>query len=168
MLRGAQPFTKDQQERKPPNPQESLIQPLAFDLLYSAQCLVESFAGIIDHIAEHEQDWKKWGSCDDPLAEKMPGDWEQTLSDFQKQIMIKVYRPEKLMFAFKEYVNVHLGLFYTSPMAITMELLYNDTNTCTPMIFILSTGADPMANLLKFADEREMRERMDIISLGQG
>ena len=36
------------------------------------------------------------------------------------------------------------------------------------MIFILSTGADPMANLIKFADERGMRDRMDPISLGQG
>ena len=98
----------------------------------------------------------------------MPDQWEEKLTDFQKQIMIKVYRPEKLMFAFKKYVHENLGDFFTSPLSITMELLYNDTNTCTPMIFILSTGADPMANLLKFAEEREMRERMDPISLGQG
>ena len=89
----------------------------------------------------------------------MPDQWEEKLTDFQKQIMIKVYRPEKLMFAFKKYVHENLGDFFTSTLSITMELLYNDTNTCTPLIFILSTGADPMANLLKFAEEREMRER---------
>ena len=98
----------------------------------------------------------------------MPDQWEEKLTDFQKQIMIKVYRPEKLMFAFKKYVHQNLGPFFTAPLSITMELLYNDTNTCTPMIFILSTGADPMANLIKFADERGMRDRMDPISLGQG
>ena len=132
LLRGAQPFTRDQQEKKPPNPMESLIQPLAFDLLYSAQCLIESFAGLIDDIAANQLDWKNWGSCEDPLEQKMPGDWETTLTDFQKQIMIKVFRPEKLMFAFKKYVNVHLGEYFTTAIAITMELLYNDTNPCTP------------------------------------
>ena len=53
LLRGAQPFSKEQAEKKPPNPQESLITTLAFDLLYSAQCLLENFEGVIDHIADN-------------------------------------------------------------------------------------------------------------------
>jgi len=83
-------------------------------------------------------------------------------------LTIKVFRPEKLMFAFKKYVNERMGIFYTTPQAVTMELLYKDIDPITPLIFILSTGADPMANLLKFAEDKEMRERLDIISLGQG
>ena len=143
-----------------------MINTLAFDILYSAQCSLENLEGIIDHIAENQPQWKKWGTCDDPLEEKLPDQWEEKVTDFEKQILIKVYRPEKLMFAFKKYVHENLGSFFTSPLSITMELLYKDTNTCTPLIFILSTGADPMANLIKFADELTMRDRMDPISLG--
>jgi len=72
------------------------------------------------------------------------------------------------MFAFKEYVRNHMGQFYVEGQAITMELLYKDTDEKTPLIFILSTGADPMQNLLKFAAEKEMTDRLGIISLGQG
>ena len=122
-----------------------------FDLLYSTQCLVENFSGIIDHIHENQEDWTTWGACEDPLNTKLPGDWEEKLSDFQKQIVIKVFRAEKLMFAFKKYVNVHMGEYYTTPMAITMDLLYKDTDPYTPLIFILSTGADPMGKLITYA-----------------
>ena len=82
LLRGAQPFTKDQKDRKPPNPLPKSITPLNFDLLYSTQCLVENFSGIIDHIAENQEDWTTWGACEDPLNTKLPGDWEEKLSDF--------------------------------------------------------------------------------------
>ena len=88
-----------------------------------------------------------WGSSDDPLNTKLPDDWETKITDFQKQIVLKVFRAEKLSFAFKKYVNDHMGVYFTSPMPITMELLYNDTDAYTPLIFILSTGADPMSKL---------------------
>ena len=35
LLRGAQPFTKEQKDKKPPNPLPKVITPLNFDLLYS-------------------------------------------------------------------------------------------------------------------------------------
>ena len=72
------------------------------------------------------------------------------------------------MFAFKKYVNVHMGEYYTTPMAITMDLLYKDTDPYTPLIFILSTGADPMGKLITYAQEKGMYDNLETISLGQG
>jgi dynein heavy chain, axonemal len=37
-----------------------------------------------------------------------------------------------------------------------------------PIIFVLSPGADPIADLIALAKERGMGERLKIISLGQG
>ena len=109
--------------------------------------MVPACEGIIDHMADNQDAWYEWGTCEDPLEAQLPGDWEEKLSDFQKEIMLKVYRPEKLMFAFKKYVNDNMGIFFTTPIPITMDILYKDTDAYTPLIFILSTGADPMANL---------------------
>merc|ERR550537_1182244 len=49
-----------------------------------------------------------------------------------------------------------------------MPELYGDIDSRTPCIFVLSTGADPTAILLRFAAERRYSERTHIISLGQG
>jgi dynein heavy chain len=49
-----------------------------------------------------------------------------------------------------------------------MESIYVDTDNLTPLIFILSTGADPTNSLMKFAEEKGWGKRLGLISLGQG
>lgn len=61
-----------------------------------------------------------------------------------------------------------MGDFFVEGQAVTMDMLFKDTDCRTPLIFILSTGADPMQNLLKFAAERGMSDQLGIVSLGQG
>lgn len=49
---------------------------------------------------------------------------------------------------------------------MSMRDLWKDSDCRTPIIFVLSPGADPTASLLKF--KKEMNIELDIISLGQG
>jgi len=62
---------------------------------------------------------------------------------FERTIILKAFRPEKLSFAFQDYVLKSMGKFFVEGQTVTMEAVYNDTDYKTPMIFILSTGADP-------------------------
>jgi len=47
-----------------------------------------------------------------------------------------------------------------------MEEIYNTSDYKTPIIFILSTGADPTSALLKYTQEKG--KQISVISLGQG
>ena len=47
-----------------------------------------------------------------------------------------------------------MGKFYTDPPPFNLYSSYEDSNAATPLIFILSPGADPMASLMKFAEEK--------------
>lgn len=49
-----------------------------------------------------------------------------------------------------------------------MEVVYNDTDVKTPLIFVLSQGADPTSSLIKFAKDKGFSEKLNVISLGQG
>jgi dynein heavy chain len=49
---------------------------------------------------------------------------------------------------------------------VSVKDIYKDSDNRTPVIFVLSPGADPTSNLLKFATE--INAVVDIISLGQG
>lgn len=67
------------------------------------------------------------------------------------------------------YVNKHLGTKYTEPPPFSLPDSYSDSHCCSPLVFILSPGADPMASLLKFADDQGIpRSTVLTISLGQG
>ena len=46
--------------------------------------------------------------------------------------------------------------------------MFKDSSPTTPLIFVLSTGTDPAADLYKFAEEMRFSKKLSAISLGQG
>lgn len=46
-----------------------------------------------------------------------------------------------------------MGQFYVESIDCTMPTIFKDTDYMTPLIFVLSAGADPMAELLTFAEK---------------
>jgi dynein heavy chain len=55
---------------------------------------------------------------------------------------------------------------FVEPQPFALEPSYADSSNSTPLIFVLSPGSDPMAALLKFAEEKSVR--VESVSLGQG
>ena len=47
------------------------------------------------------------------------------------------------MFAFSKYVEKEMGRIYAENPVATMEALFDDSDNRTPIIFVLSQGADP-------------------------
>ena len=58
-------------------------------------------------------------------------------------MLIRVLRPEKVMFGFSSYVNNNIGHYYLEVPQIKMSEIYDDSDVKTPIIFVLSSGADP-------------------------
>jgi dynein heavy chain len=112
--------------------------------------------------------WLEWAQCESPHTEPLPLDWKDKLDDFQTLIVLKAFRQEKLMFSFQIYVRDNMGRFFIDPQSVTMEIVQADTDYRTPLIFILSTGADPTSQLLKFSDSKGYGDKLFPISLGQG
>jgi dynein heavy chain len=74
-----------------------------------------------------------------------------------------------MLYYLQHYIVQHMGQSYVAPPPFDLLDSYNDSNCCSPLIFILSSGADPMAGLLKFAgDQGYKARRLQAISLGQG
>jgi len=47
-----------------------------------------------------------------------------------------------------------------------MNVMYENINKTTPLIFVLSQGADPTSQLIKFAQEMNFMDKLTAISLG--
>lgn len=62
------------------------------------------------------------------------------------------------------------GLLLSPPLLQTADLsaFFNESSASTPLIFVLSPGTDPAADLYKFADVMQFSKKMSAISLGQG
>jgi dynein heavy chain len=99
---------------------------------------------------------------------KLDEPWDSKLDIFERAMVLKIFRSEKVLFALGNYVMHYLGKYYLEPPKTTMEILYNDSDVAMPIIFVLSQGADPTSQILRFARERDFESKLSIISLGQG
>ncbi len=56
--------------------------------------------------------------------------------------------------AIQSYVSTMIGQKYIEPPPFNLAESFNDSTCISPLIFVLSPGADPTASLLKFADDQ--------------
>ncbi|XP_032099375.1 dynein heavy chain 6, axonemal isoform X2 [Sapajus apella] len=94
--------------------------------------------------------------------------WSAGLSSFHKLILIKCCKEEKVVFALTDFVIENLGKQFVETPPVDLATLYQDMSCNTPLVFILSTGSDPMGAFQRFARESGYAERVQSISLGQG
>jgi dynein heavy chain len=90
------------------------------------------------------------------------------LSAFQKLLIIRCLREEKLVFATVDFVASKLGESFAVAPSASMSDVYADTNKITPCTFVLVSGADPTELLLQLAKSKDYGDRLNVISLGQG
>lgn len=112
--------------------------------------------------------WKRVSEEENPAAIKMPEHLETKLDSFQKMVVYKIFREEKLISLIKNFVMSILGKIFIESPVFDLKGSFTDSTPTTPIIFVLSPGADPISYLLSLAKEKEMDTRLKMLSLGQG
>lgn len=96
----------------------------------------------------------------------MPADLGSKLSNFEKILLIKCLKPEKVLFAVQKYLELELGPEYAISPVSSMATLFSASLANNPIIFVLSQGVDPMQQVRNYAEREGMSERLKIMSLG--
>ena len=117
----------------------------------------------------NEEDIKKFKNfmtCESPHTEPLPDPLEKIAQDFTRLILVKQLREEKLIFAIKHFIEKSFDKRFLESPPFSVSTAYDDSLKTTPLIFILSPGANPVKFLRDFA--KNMNITMRNISLGQG
>ncbi|KAM4829514.1 dynein axonemal heavy chain 3 [Thomomys bottae] len=150
-----------------PNPASEWLSEKAWAEIVRASSLPK-MRGLMEHFQVSTDEWKLIYDSAWPHEELFPGSW-QFLEGLERMVILRCLRPDKMVPAVREFIADHMGKVYIEPPTFDLQGSYNDSSCCAPLIFVLSPGADPMAGLLKFADDLNMGgSKTQTISLGQG
>jgi dynein heavy chain len=101
-----------------------------------------AFKGIMENFKI--EDWKDILDSPNPYEAKFPSSWAQ-IDDFQKLLIIRALRSEKIVPSIQAFVKLKLGQKFIEPPTFDLSGSYEDSSNKTPLIFILSPGVDPMS-----------------------
>ncbi|KAI9209204.1 dynein heavy chain and region D6 of dynein motor-domain-containing protein, partial [Polychytrium aggregatum] len=118
--------------------------------------------------ADFVEDFRVIFDSTTPHKEKLPGRWENNLTQFQKILVLRCLRADRVTASIQDFVAAQLGERFVEPQTSDLSALYKESNPTTPLIFVLSPGTDPASNLYKFAEEMRFTKKLFAVSLGQG
>eukprot|EP00439_Symbiodinium_sp_Y106_P018870 s2058_g2.t1 len=94
--------------------------------------------------------------------------WELRAAKAARASFIRSFRIDCLKNAVIEFISKEIGSKFVDPPTFDIAKSYADSVSTTPLIFILSPGTDPVADVIRFAEQLGMSKKFEPISLGQG
>ncbi|XP_040850525.1 dynein heavy chain 1, axonemal [Ochotona curzoniae] len=127
-----------------------------------------AFSSFSSDFVKHLAEFRVIFDSLEPHREALPGIWDQNLDQFQKLLVLRCLRGDKVTNAMQDFVATNLEPRFIEPQTANLSAVFKDSNSSTPLIFVLSPGTDPAADLYKFAEEMKFSKKLSAISLGQG
>ena len=132
---------------------------------------IPALANLPKDMEKNSDEWKDWCSLDQPESVSMPGDWGQKLTSFQKLLIIKALKPDRLTSALSKFVEKIMGKQYTNQDTFDASKMMAETSASTPIFFTLFSGYSPSKEIEAISESfghTIENGKLTIISMGQG
>ncbi|XP_031370853.1 dynein heavy chain 2, axonemal [Apis dorsata] len=126
------------------------------------------FHGLISSFEQFPRDWNTWYIATEPENTPLVSEWEMNCNVFQKMLIIRSCRPDRISFCIANFIVLNLGQRFVEPPVLDLKSVLDDSIAQTPLIFVLSPGVDPTGSLMQLVDSQEMTKHFMTLSLGQG
>jgi dynein heavy chain len=159
-------------EEKPEN--SDWLTPVSWGRVKNLQKLGGSFDGFIEDFKGRVGEWQHIFDYETPLDIDWPNMFHMKCKPLEKALMMFALRPDQCVPALQGIVADKLGKEFLEipPFDLAKSFQYAKVNV--PIVFVLSSGADPMNDVLKLSetiqhpDGSYMIAKIQPISLGQG
>ncbi|KAL6769277.1 DHC15 [Auxenochlorella protothecoides x Auxenochlorella symbiontica] len=147
----------------PPRPREWLSKPV-WHRLQSLQGL-RGLSDILAVLARGDAAWHAWAGAEMPESLPLP-ELDARVSPLQRVLVVWALREDRAMMAAARCVRATLGERYTEPPPAGLEEVLKESGPSTPIICLLSPGADPTEQIETRA--KQAKAKLSILSMGQG
>lgn len=131
------------------------------------------FKSLPDNFARNEASWKRFYDANEPDTLQVP-DFQQAFTDnkdtgaWLRLLLIRSLRMDRTLLVVRDFVRntPQMGERFVEPVTDTMDSILEETTASIPVIFLLSTGADPTDTIEQLAKKK--KQSVSCISMGQG
>ena len=150
----------------PPNAAPDWIQQPMWEEFFRMSS-VTAFAGFIEDVSADLDSWRGLYESTTPQMDEFPAAFvDRKMGKFQRLIILRALRPDKLIPAIDLFVIDMLGQRFVEPPAFDLDVSFKEASVNQPLIFVLSPGSDPTDDLYAYAQKKGIE--ISACSLGQG
>ncbi|EGR32288.1 hypothetical protein IMG5_089580 [Ichthyophthirius multifiliis] len=159
--------TQTENEKKQPKNSKKWLSQKTWSFICELSQKIDIFSEFDEDFEQNEQQWYEIYKADN-LDKPFPGKIPNRLNEFQQLIIIRILFPDKFTQGIQKLIINEMGEKYIQPPPFNLKAVFQESNCITPLIFILSSGADPRLEIIKLADQIGFKATFNQISLGQG
>jgi dynein heavy chain len=152
--------------QSPPELTLSWMSEKAWGEMFLLEKVGEDFAGIFTHLTSNASEWKGMFDAIEPEKFALPGKYNANLSAFQRLLVLRCMRPDKLIPGIQIFVENMFGHKFIDPPQFDLAGPFAESTPVTPLIFVLSPASDPLSTIVQFAESKSVEYQT--LSLGQG
>ena len=104
---------------------------------------MKKFNNLGDNMQSESDDWQIWFDSEKPEVTKIPGDYQKSLNDYDRLILLRALRPDRVTTALKSWITTEMGSDFVNQPPFDMEACYAETSNQIPTFFVLFAGVDP-------------------------
>lgn len=125
----------------------------------------QGLSDIVESVYRNEALWRQWYDQEAPEQNKIP-EFDASLTRFQRLLVIRSFREDRTLLAAMDYIADTLGRRFVESVPLNLEKAWEESNPRTPLICLLSAGADP-TKLIEDLSKKKKKKVLGV-SMGQG
>ncbi|GLI59150.1 hypothetical protein VaNZ11_000978 [Volvox africanus] len=131
---------------------------------------MHALASLANDIESDEATWRAYYDLEDPEEAELPMGYHTFLTDFEKLCLLRCLRMDRVTVGITRFVISVMGEKYVQPPVLEYRAIYKQSSETTPIVFVLSPGADPAFDVFKLGEEMGFRPgaKLKYMALGQG
>ncbi|CAL6082691.1 Dynein_heavy chain [Hexamita inflata] len=151
------------------NPCPQWLSEKAFQQLVELEHVCPVYKSITESLKDlqYQAVWRALFESDKPEDMPFPSIYSQVTA-FQRFLPLCCIRPDRVIAYSRIFVAAELGSEYIQPQIFNIATSYKDSTNLQPILFVLNDMADPISDLMQFAEAQRMNKRTQVLSLGRG
>jgi len=132
---------------------------------------MKRFNNLGDNMQSDSDEWLRYFDSETPEVAKVPGDYQKNLSQFDRLILLRALRPDRVAVALRAWIEEVMGREYVQQKPFDMPQAYAESSNQTPFFFVLFAGVDPTSWVENLGKEKGItiaNGKFKNISMGQG